>query len=363
MIKKIEENKETTEGMKNIINTWTSESNEFLRMWGESNIKLYQPWMDFVGEESVRMTDLSVNATPMKYKEFYDDWMKTYRNSFGKVYPAPVSSPKEALEDLIKCANDSNKVYMSWVQEFEENSKKTSEVLNNGMDPAKYKDCYESWLKTYEKISEDMGDNPAIRYQKEIFSNYTGIPDFDSGSFSKMAKQMQELYVKLYIPSEDSMVKISQDLAKMSKGEAKPETYKEFYDLWMNTYKENFSRMFDPQTMRPSKEMMDSLKESMQISINLFKSWTGVLEKMSEKMQDQSKLMNDPGAFKEFYNLWIKMYEKSSEDIFEVIPLVSPLKEMMEPVKSACKIYANTSIKMSRMWMDSFTRMAPAQKS
>jgi len=361
MAKRSEENKETTEGMKNIINTWTNESNGFLRVWGESNVKLYKPWMDFVGEESVRITDLSMNATPNKYKVFFDDWMKTYKNSFGKVYPVPMSSPKEALEDLIQCANDSNKVYMSWIEEFEENSKKTSEVLNNGMDPAKYRDCYESWLKTYEKISNDLGDNPSIRYQKEIFSNYTGIPDFGSGSFSKMAKQMQELYVKLYIPSQDSMVKISQDLAEMAKGEAKPETYNEFYDLWMNTYKETFSRMFDPQTMKPSKEILDSLKESTQISIDMFKSWTEVLEKMSEKMQDQSKLMNDPEAFKEFYYLCIKMYEKSSEDIFEGFPLVSPLKEMMEPVKSACKIYANTSIKMSRMWIDSFTRMAPSQ--
>jgi hypothetical protein len=136
----------------------------------------------------------------------------------------------------------------------------------------------------------------------------------------------------------------------------------QFYDLWMNTYKETFSRMFDPQTMKPSKEMVDSLKESTDISLNLFKSWTAVLEKMSEKIQEGSKLMNDPGTFKEFYNLWIKMYEKSLEDIFESIPLVSPLKEMVEPVKSAFKIYAQTSIKMSRMWMDSFTRMPQAQK-
>jgi hypothetical protein len=185
MAKKIEENNATTEGMQNFIHTWTSESNEFLKMWGESNIKLYQPWIDFVGEESTMMTDMSMNATPKKYQEFYDNWMKTYRNSFGKVYPVPATSPKEALEEIIKCANDSNKVYMSWVEEFEENSKKTSEVLNNGNDPAKYRDCYESWIKTYEKVSEDIIDNPAIRYQKEIFSNYTGIPDFDSGSFSK----------------------------------------------------------------------------------------------------------------------------------------------------------------------------------
>jgi hypothetical protein len=299
----------------------------------------------------------------MKYKELYGDWMKTYNSSFGKVYPIPISSPKEALEDFIECANDSNKVYLSWVEEFEKNSKKTSEVLNNGRDPAKYRDCYESWIKTYEKISDDLGDNPAIRYQKKLMSNYTGIPEIGSESISKPAKQMQELYLKLFIPSQDSMVKISQEIAKMSKGEANPETYREFYDVWMSTYKESFSKMFDPQTMRPSKEMLDGLKESTQISINLLKSWTLVLEKISEKIHDQSKLINDPEAFREFYDLWIKLYERSSEDLFESIPLVSPLKEILEPVKSACKIYTNTSINISRMWMDSFTRMAPMQKS
>lgn len=356
MTKKSDEINESTQGFKNIINTWTSESNEYLKILGESNLKVYQPLIDFVGEESVRMTDISMNATPEEYKEFYDNWMKTCKNSFGKVYHVPVSSPKEVLEDVIKCAKESNKVYMSWVEEFENNSRNTSEVLNNGNDPAKYRDCYESWLRTYEKISNDLTDNPAIRYQKEIFSNYMGIPDLGTDSFSKLRKQMQEFITKLYIPSQDSMVKISQDLAIMSKGEAKPEVYKEFFDMWMNTYKETLSRFFDPQTMKPSKEMLDSIKESMDISINLFKSWTVALEKMSEKMQDNSKLMNDPEAFREFYNLWIKMYEKSSENIFEGIPLISPLKEMIEPVKIACKIYVETSIKMSRMWMDSFTR-------
>jgi len=151
-------------------------------------------------------------------------------------------------------------------------------------------------------------------------------------------------------------------MTKISKGEVNPETFKEFYDLWLNTYKEAFSRMFDIKTMKPSKEIIESLKEGMDVSINLLRSWTEALEKMSEKMEEQSKLINDPEAFKEFYDLWIKMYEKMSEDIFEGIPLVSPLKEMMEPVKSACKIYSNTSIKMSKMWLESFSRMASASK-
>jgi len=46
---------------------------------------------------------------------------------------------------------------------------------------------------------------------------------------------------------------------------------------------------------------------------------------------------NDPEAVQEFYNLWIKMFEKTSEDILEESRLASPIKEMMEPVKSALR--------------------------
>lgn len=363
MVKKSEERKETTretpEDVKNIINQWANSSNEFLKLWGDSNLRLYKPWIEFIGEKSLKMADMSMNPAPAKYKEFYEEWLKIYKSTYGTIYPAQMSSPKEALESLIKCADESNKVYMSWIEEFGENSKKTAEVLNDGNDPAKYKDCFESWINTYEKVYDDMNEHPAIKYQRDMFGSFTGMPDLYSGHLAKMAKQTKEIYSTFFIPSDESIRNFSEVMAKLSRGGANPETYKEFYDMWLNAYKEAFSRMFDPQTMKPSKEMLDNIKESTDISINLFKSWAEALEKMSSKMEDQSKLMNDPEAFKEFYNLWVKMYEKTSEDIFEGVPLVSPLKEMMEPVKSACKIYTNTSIKMSRMWMDSFSRMAP----
>lgn len=363
MGKKTEEKatKETTE-VKNIMNLWVNNSNEFLKMWGDSNLKLYKPWIEFIGEKSSKINDMTMNASPIKYKEFYEDWLKTYRGTYGKIYPGDISSPKESLEGFIKCADESNRLYMSWIEEFGENSKKTSEVLNNGLDPVKYRDCFEGWINTYEKIFDDLNEHPAIKYQRDVFGNYTGMPDLYSDSFAKIAKQIKEIYTKLYVPSDDSISKFSDEMAKISKGQANPETYKEFYDLWINTYKESFSQIFDPQTMRPSKEVLDSLKESTEISITLLKSWIDALEEMSKKMDEQSKLLSDPDSFKEFYNLWIKMYEKTSEDIFEGVPIVSPLKEMMEPVKSACKIYSTTSFKMSKMWMDSLSRMASAAK-
>jgi len=360
MVKKSEEKTaKETEEVKNVINLWVNNSNEFLKLWGDSNLKLYKPWIDFIAEKSMKIADMSMNASPIKYREFYEDWMKTYKSTYGNIYPADISSPSETLESFVKIANESNKIYMSWIEDFRENSKKTMQILNDGIDPAKYRECYDSWIKSYEKVFDDINEHPAIKYQRDVFRSYTGMPDFYSEPLVKMSKQIKDVYTRLYAPSDDSLNKFSDIMAKLSKGETNPDTYKEFYDLWLNTYKETFSKMFDPQTMKPSKELLDNLKESTNISINLFKSWTEALEMMSAKMEDQSKLINDPEAFKEFYNLWVKMYEKASKDIFEGVPPVSPLKEMIEPVKSACQVYSNTSISMSKMWMDSFSRMTP----
>ncbi len=362
MAKKSEEKTgvEMMEG-RDFVKLWANNSNEIFKLWSDSNLKMYKPWIEFIGEKSSKITDLSMNTAP-KYKEFYEDWMKTYKSTYGKVFPTETPSPKEALENFVKCADESNKVYTSWITEFGENSKKTADVLNNGIDPAKYRDVCDSWIKSYEKIFDDMNEHPAIKCQRDIIENYTGMPDIYSEPIAKMTKQMKDLYTRLYMPSDTSIKKFSEELSKLSRSEINPDTYREFYELWANTYKESFSRMFDPQTMKPSKELLDDLKESMNISIDMFKSWEKALEKMSAKLESQSKMVNDIESFKEFFNLQIKMYEKIADDIFEGIPLVSPLKEMMEPIRSAFKIYSETSVKISKMWLDSITSMASAQK-
>ncbi len=281
MTKKHDDKGETIDDQKDLFKAWADSYVGISKMWDESYLKLYRPWIEMM-EVSQKMTDLSVNAVPKKYKEFYDEWMKTYQNSFGRIYPLPTKTPKETLENFLRCADESKKLYKSWIDEFERNSRKTLEVINNGTDPEKYKECHDMWMDTYEKISEDILDMPAIKYHKEIFENYTGIPDFYSESFVKIAKIWKDSYDRLYNPWVESMQKLSGDVAKISKGEADPETYKEFYNVWMSTYQETVSTLFDGQSMKPSKEAFENFVESTNIYLNLYKSWVVALEKMAE---------------------------------------------------------------------------------
>jgi hypothetical protein len=127
----------------------------------------------------------------------------------------------------------------------------------------------------------------------------------------------------------------------------------------MNTYNDIYGKYF--KYSEPTGEMFGHFVESSNIYLGLYKSWIAVLEKMSQKAKEMSKQTSDPEAFKEFYNLWIKMYEKAFDSFFEDMPTIGgPMKEVMEPLKIMAKIYAHTFINMSKMRIRSDSSSASA---
>ncbi len=351
MVKKTEEEKNVNE--EKIFKTWADSYTAVSKMWEDSYLKLYKPWIESTGEMLEKTSLLSKEATPQKYREFYDEWVKIYQNSFGKFYPIPtIESNKETLEKLLASTEESNKLYRSWIAELEENSRKTKEILQGEPDPAKYKKCYDIWIKSYEKIFDEFLTLPVMESTKEIFEKYTGVPDIYFGSFVQISKLWRNSYAKLYEPWIESVSKLSRIMAELSRGDAGPEAYKEFYTLWLDTYQETYGKHI--QSMEPSREMFEHFVKSSNIYVSMYKSWISALEKMSEKAEELSKQTSDPEAYKEFYNLWVKMYEKAFDSFFEDMPTVEgPMKDIMEPVKVMAKMYADTFTKMSKMWMKS----------
>ena len=232
------------------------------------------------------------------YKEFYGKWVKTFQNSFGKFHEIPtMESNKETFEKLLVSAEETNKIYGSWIAELEQTSRATREVLQGEPDTAKYTEAYNMWIKSNGKMLNMLHTLPLRQNMKEIFENITGTPDIYSEAFEQISKIWIDSYTKLYVPYIDSMLKISAKSADISRGNASPEAYMEFYTLWMNTYQE---------------------------------------------------------TNKEFCNLWEKMYGKAFDNFFKNTPAFSPFKEIMEPVKNAAKIYTDTFTSMSNIWVKSY---------
>src|SRR3972149_7035125 len=360
MVKKIQEKKDVKEENKDIFKTWTDSYIAVSKMWEDSYLKLYKPWIESTGEMLEKTSLLSKEATPQKYREFYDEWINTYQNTFGKFYPIPtLKTNKETLEKFLSSAEESNKLYRSWIAQLEGNSRKTNEILQDEPDPAKYKEVYDMWMKSYEKIFDELSELPAQESIKEIFGNDMGIPDIYSGSFLQMSKLWKKSYAQLCGPLNESMLKLSEKMAEISRGDAGSEAYKEFYTLWMDTYQETSGKHV--QSMEPSREMFEHFVQSTNIYVSMYKSWIDALEKMSEKAKELSTQTSDPEAYKEFYNLWGKMYEMAFDRCFDDMPTVGgPMKEVMEPVKVMAKMYADTFTKMSKMRVKSGVRSASA---
>jgi hypothetical protein len=352
---KTEEGKDIHEENKDSSKTCEDSYTAVSKMWEDSYLKLYKPWFESTEALFGKAFELSKNAAPETYKEFYDEWVKISQNSFGKFYEIPtLESNKKTFEKLLVNAEESNKIYRSWIAELEENSRATREVLQGEPDPEKYKEVYETWIKSYGNMLDELLTLPLRQNMKEIFENVTGVPDFYSETFEQISKLWNDSYVKLYVPYIDSMLMLSAKSGEISRGNASPEAYKEFHTLWMNTYHETYGRLFDAQSMRPSKEVLEYFMGSANVNLNLYKSWMATLEKLSQKAKELSEQSADPEVYKELYNLWGKMYGKAFDNFFENTPPFSPFKEIMEPVKNAAKIYTDTFTSISKTWAKSY---------
>ncbi len=364
MVKKTEGRKEETKEeraeKKDIFRIWADSNSALSKTWEDSYMNVYKPWIESTGKLIEKAIDLSKEVSAEKYKEFFDEWVKTYQDTSSRFYPRTMRKyDRETLEKFVKSSEESARLFKSWAADLEENSQKTREMFESSTDPEKYRAIHDMWMKSYEKIYDDLLAIPTMESTSDIFESYSGIPNIYFKNCAQMSKLWKNSYMNLYMPWADSMLKLSGKVTEIAKGEASSQTYKEFYDLWMNTYQETYGRMFNIQSVKPSKEMLENFLQSTNVYLNMYRSWMEVLEKMSEKSRELSRHTSDPEAYQEFYNTWMKMYEKAFDDFFDNMPLVGPMKKVMEPVKNASRIYMDTFIDMSNMWL----RAAPASRA
>ena len=202
MVNEGEENKSSTgKEQKDFFMSWADSYIAASKMWENSYRTLYKPWLESMKELNEKTAEISQEAAPQKYKEFYNDWMKTYQNTFGKFYPIPTpESTNELLEKFMASAEESNKLFRSWIDELDNNTQKTRQVLQDKQDPALYKECYTMWMKSYEKIFDDLLDLSATMGTNKIFKNYKCIPDIYSASLVQVSRLWKNLFVKMYEP-------------------------------------------------------------------------------------------------------------------------------------------------------------------
>ncbi len=84
-------------------------------------------------------------------------------------------------------------------------------------DPVKYKEVYDLWIKSYGKIFDDLLTLPFRE---------------NSDSFVQISKLWKESYTRLYGQWNGSIQKLYEKSAEISKGNASPDVYKEYADIF-----------------------------------------------------------------------------------------------------------------------------------
>jgi len=341
---------------RDVLQIWADSYDAGSRTLEDSYKDLYKPWIESSVEMYSKAAELSKNPTPENYRTFYDQWIKTYQSTFGKFYPVLTRQfDRETIEKLMSSAEESRKLFQSWTAMIDENSRKTQELLQGPPEPERYREFYDMWLRTYGKIFEEFAEMSTKGSTREVLEAYGGIPGIYLNNFVQMSKLWNESYMYLLRPWADSMLSLSGKMAELSRGEARPEAYKEFYNMWMDAYRDFYSRLFDIRSARSaSEEMADSFVRSMAVYKDMSNSWIAAMEKMSQKTMDVSKRTTEPEAYKGFYDTWVSMYERAFDDFFRYVPMAGPMRSMMEPVKNTARVYTDMFVNMSNMWMKAF---------
>lgn len=341
----------------NLLELWTEGYNAVTKMWEQSYENLYNPWVESAGRLFDKAVELSKDSTPDKYKEFYKELMDVQQNNLSKMYAVPKGmTDKKSLEKMTKVAEESSKLMRSWSQELSENTKRTQEMLTSGATPESYGEFYDMWIQSYQKIMDEFTELFVSEDMSEALSRYTGIPSALLANYAELAKLWKQSYQNFVAPLAESTSKLMAKFGDLTKAEVGPEAYKDFYEQWMNSYREAYTRMFNLQYEQPSTEMLESILKSTNTAMSAYKSWLGALEKLQAKMTEVMSKSTDPEAYKELYDLWVKTYEKAFNDLFEFMPAFGPMKESMDLMKKSAKIQADAYMNLSKGWMESATR-------
>jgi hypothetical protein len=343
---------------KNPFRMWTESYSAMSKIWQESYTDLYNPWIESTGKLFEKAKELSGQTSPEKYREFYEELVKTQRDTLDRLYPMQKAVLQKAMTDrktldkLVVSAQESTNLMKAWSSELEENSRRTQKLLLGGVSPEDYKNSYEMWIKSYEKIFDEFLHMMTSKNTKEVFEAYTGMPNMYLTNLAEAARMWRESYKDMYTPWEKLTFELSEKFSELSKGDASSEKYKEFYDQWMKTYEETYAKMFTTDMMKPSKEMVEDMLQGMNNSTELYNSWLMALEKTTEKMKDLLTNTTEAESYREFYGQWFDTYEKAYKDFFELMPTVEPMKILTDPLKKAARAQADTYAKATKMWMD-----------
>lgn len=254
-------------------NVPTLESNkkilERLLTSAEKSTDIYRSWIVELEENSKKTREaLQGETDPIKYKEIYDLWIKSYAKIFDELLTLPFREnireifesytgvPDIYSDTFIKISrlwNDTyTKLYESWINAILELSKKSEEISKGNTGPEAYREFYSLWTNVYQQTYGKLLNIQSVQNSKEIFEN-----------FAQGTTVHANLY-KSWITTLEKLSQKSKELANSDKNVSN-----DVFNLWIRVYQKVFDSFFDNiPTAGPFKETLIPVKTAAKIYID-----------------------------------------------------------------------------------------------
>jgi hypothetical protein len=100
---------------------------------------------------------------------------------------------------LEMCVDSNIKLYKPWIESVRDLAEKAGSISQESV-PEKYKEFYDMWMASYEKMFNDFIALPAMKRTRENNVNFTGMPDIYSETYRQLTKLQKDSYARLYMP-------------------------------------------------------------------------------------------------------------------------------------------------------------------
>jgi class III poly(R)-hydroxyalkanoic acid synthase PhaE subunit len=157
-------------------------------------------------------------------REFYDQWLKTYKATTGRLVEMPAVGPaREKSEKMMKgfstfvnlyaagmdTSSNLQSVFMEAMRKVQE---KTAKDMEGEISPEKYKEFYNIWIETYSETFKDFS-------KSGHFASDMGKLNSHLMDFQKYNREMlEENYLKpMNLPTKTQIDEINRELYSLKK--------------------------------------------------------------------------------------------------------------------------------------------------
>lgn len=218
----------------------------------------YTNLFNFWNEHIKNYSQFSGGMSPQKMQELSKDWMGVYNNVVQSLFSQGLGENLTGFlnhtGELSESYKDTIEGFMGpWLSSYKDLNDLAAKALQG--DKNSYMEFLKAWNDSYQSSYGKILRMPALGLNRESSEKVLSSME----SYTKYMNMVNEFLASLQKVSYDVMEKLMNKMQELEKEGKSPETFKEFYRIWLDTNEDAFVELFKKDTFaKMLSEMVDS---------------------------------------------------------------------------------------------------------